>query len=268
MTAVVVALAVATASRWSRTPLRAPHLPLAPIDDRGLAERADPLLREPGGDGASGRGRFVAAVPVSGCHGTLLYQWTSPATKPSVTSSMRVTINRPVADVARALDPQSWSQCSKFFVKSYLAVDPGAGTGDPTADTPVAPGTAYPSTAVVPGTPYPWRLFFEHYDGHCKTGACWYRNLLDVRTWYEGSGSSYHVRYDLHRYMSGTQRIKIDGGNLTVEPGSTSGTADVTASKTLEFDSVLATGVAAAVFRQPDATKALTELACCDVPSS
>ncbi len=210
----------------------------------------------------------MAAGPVPGCTGIELYHWTGAPTTPTVTSSIQMRVNRPVADVARALDPQSWSQCNRYFVKSYLAVDPGpgSGSGDPTADTPVAPGTAYPSTAVVPGTPYPWRVFFEHYDGRCPMARCWYRNLLDVRTTYEAGGTVYRVRYELHRFLSGSQPIEIDGGYLKVEPGTSAGTSIITASKTLGFRSVLATSVAAAVFAQPAATRALAAMACCDVP--
>ena len=253
----VVAVAAVMASRGLRTPTSGGMLGrigLATFGDGGAPRDAQ-------GDDPQSLG---AVALVSGCHASQVYQWVSSPDKPSVTSSITLTVNRSVDDVARAVDPQSWSRCSRYFVKSYLAVDPGSSTADPTPDTPVTVGTAYPSTAVVPGTPYPSRLFFEYYDGHCSVG-CWYKNLLDVRTWYEGTtGHSYHVHYDLHRYLAGTQPIKIDGGGLSVEPAT--GGASVNAWKTLQFDSTIVTGAAAAVFRQSNAAALLSEMVCCDVP--
>jgi hypothetical protein len=246
-----------------------PQALLREIDDAGPAARADGPMREARVYDAVERDRFGAVLLVSGCHTTKLSQWVSPPTKPSVTSWITISVNRTVDDLARSLDPQSWKQCSKLFVKSYLAVDPGTSTADPTADTPVTPGTAYPSTAVVPGTPYPWRLFFEHYDGHCP-GGCWYKNLLDVRTWYEGtSPHTYRVRYELNRYLAGSMSLKIDGGGLSAEPitGGTGG-ATVNAWKTLQFDSTIGNAMIAAVLRQSEAAALITEMACCDVPSS
>lgn len=238
------------------------------IDSEDPAVHADGAQLEASVYDAVDRDRYGGALWVATCHPTKLYQWVSPPNKPSTTSSISLAVNRSVDDVARALDPQSWSSCSQLFRKAYLAAEP-VGAADPAPDTPVAPGTAYPGTSVVPGTPYPSRLFFEHYDGRCSFG-CWFKNLLDVRTWYEplppSSDHRYRVRYDLHRFLSGTEVIKIDGGGLKVEP--TTGGAAVTAWKTLQLQSVVATAVTAAVFRQSAASAMITEMACCEVPSS
>jgi hypothetical protein len=239
------------------------------VDPQALLRRIDEEPAAPA-DGAElesrvydavDRDRFGGALWVADCHPTKLYQWVSPPDKPSTTSSITLSVNRSVDDIARGLDPQSWSTCNQFFLKSYLAVEP-VGTADPAPDTPVAAGTAYPATA---GS----RLFFEHYDGRCSFG-CWFKNLLDVRTWYESipstSDHGYHIRYDLHRYLSGTESIKIDGGGFKAEPST--GGATVTAWKTLQFQSTVATAVTAAVFRQAAAAGVITDIACCDIPSS
>ncbi|TMA82834.1 MAG: hypothetical protein E6J72_01555, partial [Deltaproteobacteria bacterium] len=60
-----------------------------------------------------------------------------------VTWSYDVDVPRPMEDIARSLDPQSWSSGSKFFYDSYL-VNPVC-TYTPNPGTKPSPGPSYPA---------------------------------------------------------------------------------------------------------------------------
>jgi hypothetical protein len=170
---------------------------------------------------------------------------------PPVEWSYDQFIPRRMEDIARALDPQSWSEASDYFYRSYLVDAPSCcppnakpcsfktkSPPDPHAGDPVK-GVEHPR-----GKPYGSTPFFELFciGKHCPdckgvTKKCLaeFRNVLCVDTKYEpgvtfsvfaSCADRYKVGYELPQggYIYGEldgaedQKIKADGGTLSVRP--------------------------------------------------
>lgn len=208
----------------------------------------------------------ASGASVPGCAPTTLGYNVDPATP--LTVSATVLVHRAsIGDVERALDPQNWDVCSKFWrppQRTYLATRSGSTiTQDP----------AKPSDL-----PY-HHQFYEHFHSvacqkfpfpSCHTAD--FQNMLDIISTPGPSG--YRADYlFVAPTIKGTidnlpVSITIDNGHISASPGPTAGTWIVEGKKTLSFSSAVANTWAQIAFgfgMQELATE-MTELACCDVP--
>jgi hypothetical protein len=162
-------------------------------------------------------------------------------------------VQRDVADVAKALDPQSWDQCSKFFSDTCLARRDAGGV---IVEDPAEPlGAAWKT-----------RTLYEHFV--CAATGCgaWFENLLFVTTWYEGSPnqSKYVASYGFNSWLDGVAKITGDDGDLWARKDAAGGTiAD--SSKNIAFENPGLTGMAEAALAHSEMAGELAELVCCGV---
>lgn len=185
---------------------------------------------------------------------------------PSLFVSNTITVARDVHRVAQAIDPQSWDECSKFWMPkgnaTYLAhLGPG---GTVVRDPALPPGTAYGGSL---GT----KQLFEHFG--CNGGGCdaSVDNLLAVTTWWDtvGGRDRYSVAYSLAKWLKGQvagvpEEIVIDQGSVTAEDDGSGGTT-VTVRKQLAYKDASLTGIAEGILNGAEATSDFSALVCCPV---
>lgn len=224
---------------------------------------------------------------------------------PPLQWSFEVDVPRPLPDVARALDPQSWAQCSPFFLESYLVETDAPccpNTGSACGFTPDAGTGKPPAAAAVPrGKYHASSPFYEDfcYDpegscGECEQAGCTvdFENLLCVQSSYDVKplfdfmaklAGHYAVDFHLSRALSGelddaegdAYQLSADQGSLEVERLSSAEAAAkgggdwcrVEAQKHLGFSS---SGVEGAVGRvlvglEDELAGQVAEHACCSV---
>lgn len=217
--------------------------------------------------------------------------------------SLDLLVPRPVHEVARAFDPQSWDQCSALFKATYLVDTPTpccSATGPVIGCTaPPGPGDPTPGSAEPVGKPYGYSPLFEHFcvDNVCNTckgpRVCKarFKNILCVKTWYDRAvpicclascADRYDVSYRLARSMGGellgdeTAGVSIDQGGLSVrraQPADKAGLLGSTWSvvhvdKRLSFGGSFYSGAAAAYLPalMDEIKGEVVENACCTVP--
>ena len=167
-------------------------------------------------------------------------------TPPPIEWNFEILVPRSVPDIARALDPQSWNECSVMFRASHLVKTPSCCPKTDTADCScqINPdGTPKPIDPPKPrGMPYDFNALYEHscYDAQDQCATCDYagvscdlnyKNLLCVRTRYDtaigssdllGAVGRYDVDYHLGRSLAGELSdgegylLDSDQGNLHV----------------------------------------------------
>jgi hypothetical protein len=210
----------------------------------------------------------VAALggPVPSCSPTTL-SYNVDAANPLTVSATVLVHRASIAELQRALDPQHWDVCSKFWrppPRTYLATRSGSTvTQDP----------AKPSDL-----PY-HHSFYEHFHTtscqklpfpSCHTAD--FENMLDITS--TPGTSSYRADYLFDApTIRGTVdnvpvSITIDNGHISAAPGPSAGTWIVEGKKTLLFNGKVANIWAQIAFGfglQGLATE-IAELACCDVP--
>jgi hypothetical protein len=169
-----------------------------------------------------------------------------------------VKVRRRVIDVAKALDPQSWSRCSMLFEETYLAHWSGGVVRDP----PVPLSRPY-GGALGP------RSLFEHYV--CRASGCdnvFFDNLLHVTTKWAGpepGQGEYTVIYSLEKFIaSSTPNATIlrDEGTLWAEEGP-DGETTAFVEKTIQYARPEHTAIAEAAFRAADLGGEAAALLCC-----
>src|SRR6266516_3970430 len=184
-------------------------------------------------------------------------------TETAVVVSTTLAVDWDAKRVARAIDPQAWDQCSKFWQPApdgaYLAKD------DLSHDTDVPFGEAY-------GGSLGLKLLFERFQ--CVVSGCdaTFKNLLYVSTRWDTPTpgmNRYNVSYSLDRCVEGTvlkqpEKIAVDQGDLTVEQGKAGGTT-VTVYKKLTYENPALTGMAQAILAQTEAAAEFAEVVCCPV---
>ena len=217
---------------------------------------------------ARAAGPHLAALgsPVSSCSPTTL-SYNVDAANPLTVSATVLVHRASIAELQRALDPQNWDVCSKFWrppPRTYLATRSGSTvTQDP----------AKPSDL-----PY-HHAFYEHFRTtscrklpfpSCHTAD--FENMLDITS--TPGTTSYRADY---LFAAPTIRgtvdnvpvsITIDNGHISAAPGPAAGTWIVEGKKTLLFNGKVANTWAQIAFGfglQELATE-MAELACCDVP--
>lgn len=181
--------------------------------------------------------------------------------------TVKISVPRPVGDVAKAIDPQTWDHCSKFFCppeRTYLAhVD---SSGSPVTDPPLTFGSDYSA-----------RTLYENFS--CPVKDCantTFKNILTVSAY--PLTPRRQVTYDKNRYLDGSAdgwskeavEIIIDGGQLWAEPDSVPGWTVAYADKTLLFHSDFLTGGinGAWSLAQQELASEFAEMACCAITSS
>jgi hypothetical protein len=173
---------------------------------------------------------------------------------PPIEWTVEYLVPREPPPIARALDPQSWAQCSKFFRRTYLAelADPNAvccpyDEKTSTCSTKPDQSTLDPYDPVAAakrpaGKPYKQVPLFEEFceDAEKRCGECYgetndcdvaVENLLCTHTWYEPAvpfslltplAHEYHVTFRkavwLFTEFFGAEQEKItkDDGELYV----------------------------------------------------
>lgn len=221
----------------------------------------------------SERETIVADLPsVAGEADDCASKWTelkvsvSPASAPC--ASYTVDIDVPLAPdvVAKALDAQSWDNCSKFFCppeRTYLAhLD---SSNNPVMDPALPPASTYM------GLP-----LFEHFS--CPLKVCGYttfENMLNVDSYFTGPPTHYQVTYGLKKYLSGSAagglgqqdlEIFIDSGQLWAEPDGSGGSI-VHSDKTLWFRNPVVLGIfnGGLQVMEKELAGELAEIACCKI---
>ena len=192
---------------------------------------------------------------------------------PTVSAVASIRIERPLAEVAKALDPQSWGKCSKFY-------EPGATyliTGNVT-DPLTCPAT--PDKPMTLGTPY-HRALYEHFT--CVKGCdANFQNLLAIKTFYDnpdatpctGAGGTnpctrYRVDFGLKTVCAA--QLSNEKVNLTTDQGELQATIDpkdprwtrVYFVKRLSFGDPVFNGAMEAVLENTELAGELGEFACC-----
>lgn len=195
----------------------------------------------------------------------------APPNAPHASYTAKIRVPRPAKDVAKAIDPQSWDHCSKFFCfpeRAYLAhLDANK---KPVADPRLPPWTEYKG-----------RTLFEKFT--CPLQDCHdttFENLLNVSAYTLNTGFPirYQVTYSMHTYLDGYANgwpdkdveILIDGGQLWAEPN-TSGSGTIAyADKTILFANPILTGGVNGAFRvaQEELAREFAELACCQITTT
>ena len=178
-------------------------------------------------------------------------QAVAPVLGPPVTSTaVTIWVPPPLDQVTPALDPQSWSRCSKFFKQSYLAKRDSSGAI--VADSPVPPGTPYGQTGDS-------RTLFEFFTCDGSGQMCWFQNMLSVMTWDETAptttatcplvdspASRYNIYYSLSSPIGGAivgvkNTIRVDQGEGCAQDDSGGTVAYI--SKTLEVNNPVSNGI-------------------------
>jgi hypothetical protein len=211
----------------------------------------------------------LMALKVEGCPTENLKVIVPDDDLPEAFGLVSITVGKDITALARALDPQNWDECSKFFSppqRTYLAeLD---ANGQVVINTPIAPGTAY-------GGVLGKQTLFEHYT--CNVAPCdaWFKNMLFVTTSWPPPNTpgsrTYSVIYSLSKWLEGevagvSSEIDIDDGGITASEGSM-GPVTVTATKTVKFVNPVLTGASAAILqvRTDEAAGELAEIACCPI---
>lgn len=221
-----------------------------------FAEPPETLVLGPG-ERESAAYDLHANLSIPNCQTKRLLNWVGSIGASTVATSS-VWVQREVGDVAKALDPQAWDECSKFFDHTYLARKDPSGV----VEVPMVPF----------GTPYSTPTLFERFQ--CATTGCdaWFENLLYVTTWYETPGvgqTKYAVSYGFNECLDGQvlkkpRKIIADDGDLWARQDPAGGT-NVEVSKTIAFDSAGLTGIAEAALAHSEMAGELAELVCCGV---
>lgn len=217
-----------------------------------------------------------------------------------------VLVPRPVHDIARSLDPQSWAQTSTFFYQSYLVDAPSCCDRSTTTACAFATKTSttdpQPGARRAAGQPYGATAFFESFCGGKNCDQCKgptscqvaFKNVLCVWTKYDvwapfqccaRFADKYEAHYGFAQFLFGEilgaegDAITNDFGELTVQRATTSqrlGLASgdwsvVHVEKTLEFQSPSIALGAATVLQSKAVSDELqaqiVEQACYDVPA-
>ena len=221
------------------------------------------------------RAAFAADLPeVAGPVVDCLSGWTnllvtvSPASAPHAAYTVKIDVPRTVGETAKAIDPQSWDNCSKFFCppeRTYLAYLDA--NNNPVMDP-----------ALPPGLNYCGRTLFEWFT--CSLADCahtTFQNLLSVSAYYNPA-THYQVNYGLRRFLKGSVdgwkpedvKIIVDAGQLWAEPNATGTGTTVYADKTVVFENEFVTGVynGALQVMQGELAGELAEMACCAIGST
>jgi hypothetical protein len=197
-----------------------------------------------------------------------LLQFTvAPANASHAAYTAKITVPRAVADVGKAIDPQTWDHCSKFFCfpeRTYLA------HLDSTNKVITDPQLPF-------GSLYSPRTLFERFT--CTVKDCkntTFQNLLHVEAY--DLAPRRQVNYGLEKYLDGSAdgwskedvEILIDTGQLWAEPDTTPGWTVTYADKTLLFKSDFLTGAVNGAWSlgQAELTGELAEMACCEITST
>ncbi len=214
---------------------------------------------------------------------------------PPVEWSYDVSIPRDMEDIARALDPQSWDQCSPFFKETHLA-----STASPCC--PAASSCTETGPRSEPaGKPYNQAALYERF---CVADDCSspcpgphkcdidFENLLCVTTEYDAwvpcscmvsHADRYDVDYQLASWISGEllgiepAAVITDEGRLSTRRATAAETAKLTGSpwsvvhvdKTLDFANSGQTGAVGKFLQalKDELAGQVVEQACCEVPT-
>jgi hypothetical protein len=142
-----------------------------------------------------------------------------------VTVDVEIFVDRPVRDVACAIDPQNWDLASRFFhPDGTFIVDPARLQAFLDGDFS-QPGTFTPPQA---GTDYEWAILYERFEAHAEDGVgSTFHNLLWVNPdWIRTPDGvqRYVLSYMLHTGLRGRVglvngvRIERDDGELSAKP--------------------------------------------------
>jgi hypothetical protein len=215
-----------------------PPIPLPPTPDR-MAELEAIIVDLP----------LLMMLPPADCRAKAPKYVGGVGKPPPVKWAYDQFIPRRMDDIARALDPQSWSEASDYFYRSYLVDAPSCcppkGPGCPFKAKPPSdpyPGDPEEGPERPRGKPYGTTAFFELFcigkhcpdcEGDSKKCLAAFKNILCVDTRYvpgvtfsvfTSCADQYEVGYSLGGYLYGelngaeNQKINADGGTLSVRP--------------------------------------------------
>jgi hypothetical protein len=201
----------------------------------------------------------VQNFEVSGCKTTTL-KTDSSDSGPTATVYVEIAVDRALDDVARALDPQKWDQCSKFFKppeNTYLAT---LQNGLPVPAKVIGAGTAY-------GTATKTTLF-EHFE--CGIVGCptWFENMLGVETVRDVTTNGYRrysAFYYLDQAIAGTGKLAIDQGH-SIALEESANLTKVEGKKSIAMAQPGTNGVVAGSLLHAELAGELAEIVCCVVP--
>jgi len=213
------------------------------------------------------------------CKWQKLMQWVTPPglqPPPFVVAQMSIQVPRALPDVAAAMDPQSWDECSKYFCSpehTFLASK--TSSGGVVAQPKLPAGLPY-------GT---FRTLFEHFRCNGMFCDADFQTLLTVNTWYDtpppssaspvptlGTSQRYWVSYDLAEQRSGEilgtpQKIMYDQGWIWAEGDPKVASTVVFGSKLIQMDSPVAQALVHAALLFTELCAEQAEMACCPTPA-
>jgi hypothetical protein len=218
----------------------------------------------PAFDGGPGSGSLLlVGSQAANCSPTTLSYNVDP-TSPMTISAAVLVHRSSVAEVQRALDPQNWDVCSKFWSpppRTYLATRSGSTI---TEDPPKPSNVAYQ------------HQLYEHFHSiACQFGICHeadFENMLDITS--TPGATSYRAEYALvappvRGTIDGVAvTLKVDDGYIAASPGPEAGTWVIEGRKMLLFDNPIANTWAqiAFGFGLRELASEIAQIACCDVP--
>ena len=266
--------------------------------DAALAnqDRAIPGVPVPPGGSPTGGGRRIRILSprelqtfvydmlpdlsIPGCPTTNLDVAPADDDAPEASGTASIAIQKDVVSVAKALDPQSWDVCSKFFKppeRTYLAHE------DTTPEPVIPAGEAYGGTKGTAELLFEWFTCPDTDPNGNPTGCgAWFKNLLSVSTFWPDQTTlghrDYEVRFSFHKFLGGQvtalpkidAEIETDDGGASAVESPSPGPVTATGWKTLRFVNPGLTGAAKAIIdvMVDETTGEFAELACCPITAA
>ncbi len=213
---------------------------------------------------------LLVGSPVSDCAPTTLSYNVDPESPMTVSASIQVHRSS-VTEIQRALDPQNWDICSRFWTpppRTYLATRSGSTV---TEDPAVPSDEAYHHS------------FYEHFSSHVCTQSFFFistchdadfENMLDITSTPTSTG--YRAEY---RFLAPSVRaavdnvpvtLTIDDGYIAAKPGPDAGTWIVEGRKMVQFANSAQNTWSQIAFGYglKELATEMAELACCDVSAA
>lgn len=212
---------------------------------------------------------FRTSLRVLGC------DWSELYARPSddgLTASAHVGIMvaRSVDELAVALDPQRWDECSKFWKppeRAYFAVEGDDGKAKKSREGIVQ------ATTLPFGHPFPSSLLYEHFS--CDSSICRVDFEMILRTKAQRGerpcGDEYFMDYSKDETVSGMvvdveTTVDVDDGWVSACRGSASEKATVEGFKRVKFGDPVINGFGVFAIQHAELAEELAELACCSPP--
>ncbi len=203
------------------------------VDEEFGSEDPPDTAREMHTTAAAALTSAVGGVP--GCATRNLEKDVETGSDDVVRAWVSIEVQRNIDDVARAIDPQSWSACMPLVFPHSFIASPGVNGSYPSNPD----GSAHPLPDPPPVGSTWSGIFYEHFRVEFMS---WFRNLIAADAQHT-PGESYSLRYMLYRSNqsrvigSGVRPggISVDEGSASIVPAGTPGWSTYTGTKAIQL---------------------------------